>query len=101
MDTKSLAQQKRVFESLKPQEAIVTMNNQPVLVTTPTVPRVHVDKKRLQAIENTYARKLLTPRKDIERGERGRDFVVLPGSYSPDALGLPPAAKRAKRRMEK
>ena len=95
-NARTIAEQKHVFESLKRQEAIVTINNQSVLLTTPTLPQVSVDKKKLQKVEEVYAQKLLTPIQAIERGLQASDLVILPGGRSSESLTVP-STRRAKK----
>ncbi len=99
-NTKTLAEQKRVFESLKTGEAIVTINGQSVRVATPHLEPKDVPAKKLRAIEDTYAKKLLTPIRDIERGKQAPDLVVLPGGRSGNTAGAAPT-KRVRRRLER
>jgi len=64
---KTLQDAKQIFENIERAEALVTMNKQALHIRTHTVPSVNVDPRKLAAIEETYARKLLTPLSHIER----------------------------------
>ncbi len=99
----TLESQRRVFETLPRQGAIVMIDNQPMFIMTPEVPFKIVKDKRTQKkvdeVKNNYARLLLRNVKDIERGPQAPDLVVLPGGRSSNSLDAP-SPKRAKRRTE-
>ncbi len=94
------AQFKRVFEALGVGEMIVVVNGQSVKLAGSRLPRVTDPGNKLQAIENTYAKRLLTPIRDIERGFKGSELVVIQGGRSSGIAGVVPSVRRAKRRME-
>jgi hypothetical protein len=70
-------QARSLFETLNRQEALVTLNGSTTLIKTNTIPPVSVSPNKLKEIEDTYARRLLTPLSHI-----GQDFSV-PGVVSP------------------
>ena len=68
---------KQIFEDLQRQEAIVTMNQQALHIRTHTVPHVNVDSRKLAEIEDTYARRLLTPLPTTEKKLTASNLVVV------------------------
>lgn len=85
---KNQQEAKQVFETLERQEALVTINKQVMHIRTHTVPSVKIDPRKLAEIEETYARKLLTPLATIEREKAGSNIFVVssaPGSAVPIA----------------
>lgn len=91
---------KRVFETLGVGEMIVVVNGQSVKLAGGRLPHVTNSGKKLQAVENRYAKLYLTPNKDIERGFKASELVVIQGSRSGGIAGVAPSVRRAKRRME-
>ena len=87
---KTLQEAKHVFETLERQEAIVTIQKQALHVRTHTVPSVNVDPRKLAAIEDAYAHRLLTPLATIEREQTMSNLVLV----SPTPASTPPLAKR-------
>ncbi len=79
---------KQIFESLERQMAILTINNQALLIRTHTIPNVQLDKKKLEEIEQEYAR-LLTPLSQIEQEQTASNLVLV----------SPLASSLAKRRV--
>src|SRR5260370_21685696 len=70
-------QAKQVFENLQRQEAILTIHNQALRIRTHTIPSVKIDQKKLAEIEDTYARRLLTPLSQIEREQTMSNMVLV------------------------
>jgi hypothetical protein len=89
-------QAKYLFETLKRQEAIVTLNGVSTLIKTNTIPSVKVDPRTLAEIENTYATKLLTPLSHIGKEASHLTLVKpvvlakrrVPGASVPDTQPL-------------
>jgi len=88
-NVENLQDAKYVFEDLERSEAIVNVNKQALHIRTLTLPQVRVDPRTLAEIENTYARKLLTPLSQIERELAGSNLVVV--ASEPSSI---PVAKR-------
>jgi len=65
-----------LFENLARQEAIVMLPGRAVKIKTPTIP-VKIDQKKLQLLENEYAKRLLTPLAQIEREQSKSNLVVV------------------------
>jgi|GEM_PF-3501181 len=88
---------KYLFETLQRQEAIVTLNGVSTLIKTNTIPRVHVDPRKIAEIEHTYATKLLTPLSQIEREQKKSNLVLLPsGTGTFKRRTFTPAQKQSK-----
>jgi hypothetical protein len=93
-DMEKKDQARSLFETLNRQEALVTLNGTTTLIKTNTIPPVSVSPSRLKDIEDTYARRLLTPLSRIAKEQSASNLVV---SSAP--VSAAPHGTLAKRRV--
>ncbi len=82
-----------VFENLQRQEALVTIDGVTTKIRTPSIPPLRVDSATLAAIEETYAKRLLTPASALEEATRSDDDTSQKPTLQPS---YPQAAKNLK-----
>ena len=98
---KNAQEARKIFERLSRQEALVMLPEKPVKIKTPTIP-VTIDQKKLDAIEQEYAKRLLAPLSQVEREIKGSHLTLVPtpGADGEEKKEDETKQKRAKRRME-